>query len=292
MLLLANRTFDDYDLRLFRGISRQATSALQNAKLYEVKTHYAVHLEEMVEERTEELRSAQQLLIRSERLASIGRLAAGIAHEINNPLFPIRINLEHMVEDLQAQIPIHVHDVEETLSSVERIGRIVQRLLMFTGKGQSNMSEMKLVNINDIINDVISLGQKFLEKENVNIMTELVSAPPIYGSRDQLEQVFLNIILNAKAAMMKGGDIHIQTRVEQDEIVIDFTDTGEGIAPDILERIFEPFVSTREDGTGLGLFISYGIIENHQGSINAISEVGSGTAFTIHLPISQQPTTP
>lgn len=277
--------------RLFQGISRQATLALRNAELYEVKTQYANHLEEMVAERTQELQSAQNLLIRAEKLASIGRLSAGIAHEINNPLFPLRINLEHMLEDIQDGYPITQQDVEENLKSVERISRIVKRLLEFTGKDNSSQPNIEHINLNDVIHNVISLSKKYLEHSHVNIQLELPELPQIYGNRDQIEQVFLNIIINAKAAMPEGGDLSIKGWIEDKNIILRFRDTGVGIKAEFINTIFEPFVSSKEDGTGLGLFISYNIIENHQGSIEVESQVGEGATFTVRLPITPSPST-
>jgi signal transduction histidine kinase/DNA-binding response OmpR family regulator len=281
--------YSENHFRLFEGISRQATLAITNATLYEEKTNYATHLEIRVEERTQELRSAQQLLIRSEKLASIGRLSAGIAHEINNPLFPLRINLKHMLEDIEDGLQVTKRDVEETLKSVERISRIVRQLLEFTGKDNSNQPDIENINLNNVVDNVISLSKKYLEHSQVNIKVDLPILPSIYGNRDQIEQVFLNITLNAKAAMPQGGDLTIVGWVEDNETVLVFSDNGIGIHETIIDKIFEPFISTKEDGTGLGLFISYSIIENHQGTIDVASKLGEGAIFTVRLPIT--PTT-
>jgi len=284
--ILNRQPYSPNQERLFQGISRQVTLAIRNAELYELKTRYAIHLEDMVEERTAELRSAQQLLVRSEKLASIGRLSAGIAHEINNPLFPLRINLEHMLEDVEQNVPIVQKDIEETLKSVERISRIVRRLLEFTGKDNSNQPDIESVVLNDVIENVISLSKKYLEYAKVNVDFTLPTLPLIYANRDQIEQVFLNIIINATAAMPDGGTLSITGTIDQDEIVLEFADTGTGIPESMIDKIFEPFVSTKEDGTGLGLFISYGIIENHQGSLDVKSVVGQGATFIVRLPVA------
>lgn len=278
--------YTESQFRLFQGITRQATLALRNAELYEIQANYANHLEEMVQERTEELQSAQQLLIRSEKLASIGRLSAGIAHEINNPLFPLRINLEHMLEDIETNIPIVARDVEETLKSVERISRIVKRLLEFTGKDNSNQPDMEIINLNMVMESVISLSKKYLEHSHVHIVVDLPALPSLYGNRDQIEQVFLNIIINAKAAMPDGGELVISGQVENNVVELTFSDTGTGIAQDLVSQVFEPFISTKEDGTGLGLFISYSIIENHQGTIDVESTLGEGATFIVRLPVT------
>lgn len=283
--------YSENHFRLFEGISRQATLAIRNAELYEEKANYAIHLEARVEERTQELRSAQQLLIRSEKLASIGRLSAGIAHEINNPLFPLRINLEHMLEDIEEGFPITSRDVEETLKSVERISRIVRQLLEFTGKDNSNQPDIENIDLNSVIDNVISLSKKYLQHSNVNLNINLPPLPPIYGNRDQIEQVFLNITLNAAAAMPQGGDLSILGSVNRNEVILEFSDNGSGIDNAIIDKIFEPFVSTKEDGTGLGLFISYSIIENHQGTIDVTSKAGEGATFTVKLPLTPPPKT-
>jgi len=281
-----SQPYSESQQRLFQGISRQATLAIRNAELYELKTNYANHLEDMVEERTQELRSAQQLLVRSEKLASIGRLSAGIAHEINNPLFPLRINLEHMLEDVDSDVPIMKKDIEETLKSVERISRIVQRLLEFTGKDNSNQPDIESIDLNDIIDNVLSLSKKYLEYSKVDTVIELPDLPLLYANRDQIEQVFLNIIINASVAMPNGGTLTISGRVADNTIILEFADTGIGIPEDMIDKIFEPFVSTKEDGTGLGLFISYGIIENHQGSLDVKSKVEEGATFIVQLPVT------
>lgn len=278
-------SFDDNHMRLFKGISRQTALALRNAELYEVQANYAQHLEDMVAQRTEALQSAQHMLIRSEKLASIGHLAASIAHEINNPLQPIRIHLEHMIEDIQSNDQIDITAVESIQQSVERISRIVSQLLEFAGK-RSTGPDLQELDIKRTLESIIQLNRKYFERENVKIIANLSPLPAIYGSKDQLEQVFMNLTLNAKAAMESGGTLRISARRDQDEIVLEFADTGSGISAEHLNKIFDPFFSTKPNGTGLGLFVSYGIIQNHHGTIEVHSRVGKGTTFTIRLPIS------
>lgn len=286
IILVSNlRTYDESHLRLFEGISRQAGLALHNTELYEIQAQYAQHLEEMVEERTAELRSAQELLIRSEKLASLGRMAAGIAHEINNPLMPAKVNLEGMLEDLQANMPVSAQDIHKTLESISRIERIVERFLQFS---RHTSSDMYLVELTQVIEDVVDFNRNFFIKENMHLELVLSPLPPIYGNRDQLEQVFLNLVINARAAMQNGDTLRIEGEVEGNDVVVRVMDTGSGIARENLDRIFEPFMTTKDNGTGLGLFISYGIIENHNGSIVVESEPGQGAVFTIRLPVARQ----
>lgn len=290
MLVLVSQDmeYDENHLRLFKGISRQAALTLRNAQLHEIQANYAEHLQEMVIARTSELQSAQQMLIRSEKLASIGHLAASIAHEINNPLQPIRIHLEHMIEDLQNNDPIDLIAIENIQSSIERITRIVSQLLEFTGK-RSAESGVQFLDLRRALEGIINLNRKLFEQSGISLVADLSPLPSIYGNKDQLEQVFMNIILNAQAATEKGGKLEIRARVEGSYIVIQFIDTGCGIPADKINNIFDPFYSTKPNGTGLGLFVSYGIIQNHHGMIEVDSKVNVGTTFTIRLPIDKQP---
>jgi two-component system NtrC family sensor kinase len=270
------------------GIGRQANLALRNAELYEIQEKYALHLKDMVDERTRELQSTQRMLIRSEKLASVGRLAASIAHEINNPLMPIKILLDDMLEDIQSGIPADAYAIEKTLESVERIRRVVDKLLEFTGKSPSKQQDSQQLDANRIIQNVSDLVRKTFEQEGKTITTELGEIPLIYGDKDGLEQVFMNMALNACEAMTKGGTLHIISALKDDHIVVTFSDTGCGIPHDIIETIFEPFFSTKDDGNGLGLFVSYGIIQNHQGNIEVTSEVDKGTTFSVSLPLTDK----
>lgn len=279
------KSYDDNHLRLLKGIGRQASLAVRNAELYEIQANYALHLEEMVEEKTQDLKSAQQLLVRAEKLASIGHLAASIAHEINNPLQPIRINLEHMLEDIESGISIDLEGLKSTQENVERIRRIVKQLLEFTGRRETASSEMQMLTLGPVIEGVVSLNKKLFNQNELQIDVDIQDDLQVYGNRDQLEQVFMNLMLNAHAAMESGGCLQIRAFKEKSNVVIIFADQGVGISPDAINQIFDPFYSTKPNGTGLGLFVSFGIIQNHHGSINVQSEEHVGTTFTIELPI-------
>ncbi|NWF69682.1 MAG: response regulator [Chloroflexi bacterium] len=285
LILSLDVEHDERHLRLFEGIGRQAGLALRNAELYEIQMNYSLHLEDMVAEQTKELRDAQQLLVRSEKLASIGHLAASIAHEINNPLQPIVVILDEMRQDLEAKHMPDIRDIEMIQQSVERIRRIVSQLLDFTGK-RSEGEETKLINIEKILEGIVTLNRKFFQQNNVKIITELPQLPPVYGSKDKLEQVFMNLALNAQAAMPRGGELYIGAHSEGENIVIEFADNGHGIPQEYMDRIFDPFFTTKQEGTGLGLFVSYGIIQSHNGSIEVNSVEGKGSRFTIKLPIT------
>jgi signal transduction histidine kinase/DNA-binding response OmpR family regulator len=284
LMLSFDHEYDAGHLRLCESISRQAGLALRNAELYEVQASYAMHLEETVARRTAELQSAQQMLVRAEKLASIGHLAASIAHEINNPLQPIVVILDDMLLDAQQGIPVDVRGIQLIQESVSRISRIVRQLLDFTAK-RSSGSEVDLIQIDQVLNTVIGLNQKLYQQAKLQIVANLQPLPPVYGSKDQLEQVFMNLIINASHAMQPGGVLTINMRREENEVVIDFVDTGHGIPQEILDKIFDPFFSTKPQGTGLGLFVSYGIIQGHNGEIEVESSLNKGTRFTIRLPM-------
>jgi len=274
--------YDDPQLRLFGGLARQVALALHNAQLYALLMNYATRLEEMVNERTAELEAAQKMLIRSEKLASIGHLAASIAHEINNPLMPIRNLLEDIVEDLQSRhVDYDEQSIEIIQSSLERIRGIVSRLLEFS---RDSNAEMSVLDINAVLEGVIALNRKYFQHERIEIVANLRESPHIHGSKDQLEQVFMNIALNAQAAMKSGGTFTVTTSHNANEVIVEMNDTGHGIDSEHLNRIFDPFYSTKPSGTGLGLFVSHGIIQAHNGSIDVRSKVGAGTTFTIRLP--------
>ncbi|MEM6527053.1 MAG: response regulator [Chloroflexota bacterium] len=289
VLILASNEmpYDANHQMLLGGISRQAGLALHNAELYEIQTNYALHLEDMVVQRTEELKATQQMLLRSEKLASIGHLADSIAHEINNPLQPIRLNLDFLLEDIQAGNAVDTELVQMTQNSVERIGRIVRQLLEFTKTGgDTGFTEVDIVHI---LETVIRLNRKVFEQENINLDIALEELPTVEANKDQLEQVFMNLLINARAAMQGGGEMRVRAWQENQKVRVQFEDTGVGIPDDMLEKIFEPFVSTKSDGTGLGLFVTYGIVENHQGEIDVRSQEGVGTTFTITLPLTVTP---
>ncbi len=280
-------SFNLSHIPLIEGVAHQAALALRNAQLYEVQAQYATSLEEMVNERTAELEAAQKLLIRSEKLASIGQLAASIAHEINNPLMPIGLLLESLIDTLrESQAQIDFHEIEMIQEHVERIRRIVRNLLDFARSGV----EMGLLDVANIIDNIIALNRKFLEHERITVTQDYQALPSIYGSKYQLEAVFMNLALNAQAAMLGGGHLTISGHVAGDDIVIAFHDNGVGIEPDVIDHVFDPFFSTKPNGTGIGLFVCYSVVQGHNGSINVTSRVGEGTTFTIHLPIHQPKT--
>jgi two-component system, NtrC family, sensor kinase len=242
-------------------------------------------LEEKVEERTKALKAIQDQLIQTEKLAGIGRLAAGVAHEINNPLTGILTNSSLMLEDLGPEDPRR-EDLKVIVDETLRCRKIVKGLLDFA---RQSPPQKQLVSLNGVIEDVITLVRNQANFRNIKISLDLdVAAPEIFADKDQIRQVVLNIVLNAADAMTGGGEFHIQSRLLADSFIeLSFRDTGEGIPPQVKEKLFEPFVTTKKSGTGLGLSIAYGIIERHKGKITVESLQGKGTTFIILLPVAK-----
>jgi two-component system NtrC family sensor kinase len=244
-------------------------------------------LEKKVLERTEEIKKIHSQLFRSEKLASLGKLAAGVAHEINNPLTGILTNSSLLLDDLEKSDPRR-DDVDVIVKETIRCREIVKRLLDFA---RQSKPQKQLININSIIENIILLVRNQTSFRNVTIQKNLSdNIPDIMADRDQIQQVFINIIINASEAMAKGGSLIIESDLieSRDFVDVRITDTGPGISEDIKERIFDPFFTTKEQGTGLGLSISYGIIELHGGDISVESTSRQGTTFTIRLPIYSQ----
>jgi two-component system, NtrC family, sensor kinase len=273
--------YSESDLRVLRSIGEQAALALRNTQLYTQLQAHALELESRVEARTQALQSAQVQLNRAEKMAALGNLAAGVAHEVNNPLQPILLNLDMALDDVDAARPVDRELLEYAKADVQRIQRLIVRLLDFARPAHTDMLS---VNLNDVVQEVVQLIGKQFQHARVNLCLELHSTHHILGNADQLKQVLLNLSLNAMDAMPKGGELFISTtdRGQQVEVVV--RDSGHGIPADQLPRIFDPFFTTKADGTGLGLSITYGIIEGHGGQIHVESEVGVFTRFTVLFP--------
>jgi two-component system, NtrC family, sensor kinase len=241
------------------------------------------HLEEKVEERTREVGQMQAQLIRSEKLASLGELVAGIAHEINNPLTGILV-FSTLMRDTPGVDPSMQRDLQTVVQETERCARIVRGLLEFS---RESIPRKELTDLHNIIERALSLIERQAFFQDVRIVRSLAPEIPLIPvDGHQIEQVFVNILVNAGHAMKGRGKLEITTVIEGDFVDIHFADNGCGISPEHLKRVFDPFFTTKEtEGTGLGLSVSYGIIENHGGEIGVRSKVGEGTVFTVRLPL-------
>ena len=229
----------------------------------------------------------EQQIRNSEKLASVGKLAAGVAHEINNPLGGILNCLYNMRKGT-----LSPSRQEEYLASMEdglrRVQRIVRQLLDFS---QQHNPELALADINQVVNRVLLLTDHLFIPHRVRLETDLaVGMPELMIDRHMMEQVLMNLVLNAIQAMRNGGVLSIRTTVEDDQCLVRVQDSGCGISTAVLPRIFDPFFTTKNEGegTGLGLSVSLGIVERHGGRIGVESEVGKGTTFTVSIPLSTE----
>jgi signal transduction histidine kinase/DNA-binding response OmpR family regulator len=274
--------FSENHLRMLRSIGEQAALAMRNAQLHAALQSYAQNLESMVEVRTQELRSAQAQLVQSEKLAALGRLSAGIAHEVNNPLQPILNCLEVAIEDLENDQAVDPEGLRIAEREVQRIKLIVSRLLDFA---RPSATEAAQVDLDGLVREVMALTNKQLERMHVRVHTNLAQVQPVVGSPAQIKQVLLNLVLNAMESMPEGGDMSIDVYPEGEGVALAITDCGVGMDEHTMARIFEPFYSTKGEGTGLGLAVSYGIVQGHGGEIRVESHPGQGSRFTVWLPL-------
>ncbi|MCK4472057.1 MAG: hypothetical protein KAW49_09765, partial [Anaerolineae bacterium] len=206
----------------------------------------------------------------------------GVAHEINNPLQAIHNSLQLMLT-----FALNAEEQEEYLQmadeEVERLISMATHILEFARRPQR---EMRLTRLNEVVEKVLALTSKYLQHRHIILRQDLSpDVPAVLATPDELGQVFLNLVLNAVDAMPEGGTLSISSHLAENErLAVAFSDTGNGIPPEYLNRIFEPFFSTREEGTGLGLTISYNVVERHGGEITVQSVMGEGTTFTVWLP--------
>jgi two-component system NtrC family sensor kinase len=239
---------------------------------------------------SEELSHREEEIIQSKKLASLGILTAGVAHELTNPLNNISMMAQNFIEyydSLGREERIGLMSKVE--GETERIQEIVKNLLDFSKPKEANLQE---ADINDVITKTMKLVQNMLDVSNITTQLRLArDLPPIYLDAHQIQQVLVNLITNAVQAMSSGGMLFIGSRPgkQGDSIEITVKDSGRGITPEFLPHIFDPFFSTKGDaGTGLGLSVSYGIIKNHKGDIRVESKPGVGTTFTIELPVKRR----
>lgn len=241
-------------------------------------------LEQKVEERSQEIKQIQAQLYRSDKLASLGQLVAGIAHEINNPLTGVLLFSSIVSSDTRLD-PVLKADLERVISETRRCADIVKRLLDFS---RESVAHKEAISFNALLDKVIDLMYQHPCFHNINIMKNYTpDLPDIIADPGQIQQVFMNLLLNACHAMPGGGNLTLNTSMSSDGNYVDaeVRDTGCGISEADLNRIFDPFFTTKSDGTGLGLSISYGIVENNGGKLGVKSRVGEGTAFTVMLPV-------
>jgi signal transduction histidine kinase/FixJ family two-component response regulator len=263
--------FRESDLEMFQILARQAATALENARLYAEQLDYVRKVEE-----------SQKALIQAEKMAAAGRLSASIAHEVNNPLQAVQ-NCLHLAgrEDLPEEKRKEYFYLART--ELERLMLTVRRMLDFYRPGVTSLEEVDLA---EMLQYSLTLMSKQLNEANVNVTMDFPEEiPRITAVGNQIQQVFINLILNAADAMPDGGDLKVTVRSYADGVELFFQDNGNGVPLEKQANVFEPFFSTKDGGTGLGLTVSYNIITAHGGVLELLSERGPGACFRIYLPV-------
>ncbi|HEX9017142.1 MAG TPA: ATP-binding protein, partial [Chloroflexota bacterium] len=243
-----------------------------------------------VNQMLQELKVRQEQLLQAGKMAAVGTLTSGIAHEINNPLNNIALTTESLIDEFQDYSDEDkIRMLRQLYTQVERAGSTVRNLLDFTRK---ETPAFTTVTVQDVIGSTLRLVSNELKLGQVESYLELPpDLPKVSGNPRNLQQVFLNLFLNAIQAMPDGGKLTVRATVQEDQLLrVDVSDTGVGIPPENLGKVFDPFFTTKEpgQGTGLGLSVSYGIIEKHRGRITVSSKVGEGTTFSVFLPLKAE----
>jgi len=259
------KKFTKQELVIISTLTPQAGIALENAILYK------------------EQRERFRRMSRADKLATIGELAAGAAHEIRNPLTAIQSSLQYLSTKIQAEKEKKL--LTNALKETRRINEILSALLSFSRPSDVKKEKNNIIEILEDSLDLISIQAK---KYKIKISRDYPTTPILLNSdKAQLKQLFLNILLNSAQAMKEGGELKIEVQPKDNhKILVTVTDTGEGIPEDKLDNIFNPFFTTKRGGTGLGLSICYGIIESHQGEIEVKSKANQGTTVLITLPLN------
>jgi two-component system NtrC family sensor kinase len=271
-----NTTFDRRDLELLQAVAATVAAAVDNATLYAEQSDFIQALER-----------SQAQLVQAEKMAAVGRLAASIAHEINNPLQAIHNSL-HLCAHRGLGEREHAEYLGLAQDEVQRLIEIVQRMLDFYRPSHGGMI---LDSVNDIIDNALMIARKPLHDSHVEVCSDLsLNLPSVRLVRDQMTQVFLNIVINAIEAMPGGGELSVRTALADDGqwVLASFRDGGSGLSAEQMDHLFEPFYTTKPGGTGLGLAISYEIVKRHDGTIDVETQAGRSATFTVKLPVPQR----
>ncbi|HET9905330.1 MAG TPA: ATP-binding protein, partial [Anaerolineales bacterium] len=266
----AERPFRGADLELFFVLARQAVVAMENARLYADLRDYVKRVED-----------SQEALLRAEKMAAAGRLTASIAHEVNNPLQSVQ-NCLHLAgrEDVPPEKRKEYFDLAK--NELDRLMKTMQRMLDFYRPGAVRVEQIDVL---DLLNHVLNLTSQQLSQRHIEIKADLPeSMPLVYAVSGQIQQIFFNLILNSFDAMPAGGDLKIKARALEDGVEVIFQDSGPGIPEERRNNIFEPFFSTKDGGTGLGLTVSYNIVTSHGGTLDLLDKDEPGACFRLFLP--------
>jgi len=265
--------YSNEDIQLLTTLSNQAAVAIENALMYsDLMNQY------------KELKETKDQLVQSEKLAALGTMAAGIAHEIRNPLTSLQLFVQMMAERFDD------HEFREKFTQIvppeiERLNRIVNDLVSFAKPAKLTREPNQ---INEILEKTVRLSEISFKKLNVKVVKEFSDVPKVMADPQQIMQIFLNLIMNGAQAMPNGGTLTVKSyfNTVTGRVAIDINDTGTGISEENIKKLFSPFFTTKDGGTGLGLAITRRIIEEHKGEIKVKSRVGEGTTFTVELPVA------
>jgi len=268
--------FDTIDREAISAFATRAALAIENARLYQD-----------LADQLKELKRAQAQLVESAKLASIGTLAAGVAHEINNPLMAISGRIELLLSNPKQHLKSEKAKqyLEVIRDMTERVTQVVRGLLAFSREERGSQAP---VDIHRAIDETLTLVGSQLRIAHIQIKRDYqAEKAEVLGNKNKLQQVFMNLILNARDAMQDGGTLTIFTTQSHNRLLVKVVDEGVGIPKENLGQVFDPFFTTKEvgKGTGLGLFVTRGIIEQHNGFIQVESVEGKGTTFSIYLPL-------
>ncbi|MDI6762097.1 MAG: GAF domain-containing protein [Thermodesulfobacteriota bacterium] len=263
--------------------AQQAGLAIQNASMYQELKNFSVQMEEKIQKTTADLRKTEAQLIRSEKLAALGQLAAGIAHEIRNPLTSINILIHSLRERLPSENS-QQEDLKVIEEEIHRMNEIVDQFLRFAKPASPFLEKTDVLSI---VEETLQLLRLQIEKQRIVVEKEFQALPMIQMDREQMKQAMLNLLLNAIQAMPEGGQLTLkgQNSKEGQWIHLSIEDSGMGISPEDIDQLFDPFFSTKEGGIGLGLSITHRIIDQHHGKMEVENAPEKGTIFTVWLPI-------
>ncbi len=264
--------------------AQQAGLAIQNASMYQELKHFSRQMEERIQKTTADLRKTEAQLIRSEKLAALGQLAAGIAHEIRNPLTSINILIHSLRERLPSENSLQ-EDIKVIEEEIHRMNEIVDQFLRFAKPSSPFLEKTDVLSI---FEETLQLLRPQIEKQRIVVEKEFQALPMIQMDPEQMKQAMLNLLLNAIQAMPEGGQLTLkgQNSKEGQWIHLFIEDSGMGISLEDVDKLFDPFFSTKEGGIGLGLSITHRIIDQHHGKIEVESTPEKGTIFTVWLPIN------
>lgn len=274
--------FSEPQVRLLRAIADQAALAIERAQLYEELKSWAKTLEKKVQQKTQELIRSQEKLVRAERLAATGELAAGIVHELKNPLSAIKV-FTTLVEQRYQEPEFRQRFGRVVTQQLESLERLVEELLDLA---RPRVLKRQAVDVNQLLWEASEVLAPQMKAQKVILRRSLSSRVPLVpGDRDRLYQGFFNLLKNALEAQPQGGRISIKSQQDRRGVKITVADSGPGLPPKDLDKIFQPFYSTKKGGSGLGLALVGRVVEEHHGQIQAQNRKEGGTRFNLFLPL-------